>query len=61
MSDFVTNNLDENCAICYNSIDEGQKIAKIQCIHKFHTSCLNKWIKKRQSCPLCQSSIQLHF
>ena len=55
-SDFATN-IDDNCVICYNSIEEGQKIAKIVCMHKFHTLCLNKWIKKKQSCPLCKCNI----
>ena len=46
---------DDNCAICLNRIDEGQKLGKIECMHLYHLSCLNKWIKKKTQCPLCQS------
>jgi hypothetical protein len=50
---------DESCAICLNRILEGQKVAKIECMHHYHLSCLNKWVKKKTQCPLCQSHISL--
>ena len=46
------------CPICLKDITEGQKIAKISCMHVFHSHCLHKWIKKKQTCPICLSTIQ---
>jgi hypothetical protein len=57
--EIVSNLADENCAICLNRIAEGQKVAKIECMHHYHLSCLNKWVKKKSQCPLCQSHITL--
>ena len=47
----------EACPICLREIGEGQKIAKITCMHVFHSHCLHRWIKKRMNCPVCLSGI----
>ena len=49
----------ENCSICLNRIEEGQKLAKIECMHLYHLTCLNKWVKQKAQCPLCQCLIIL--
>ncbi|KAF7273938.1 hypothetical protein GWI33_013372 [Rhynchophorus ferrugineus] len=41
-----------HCVICLNDIEESQMI--IPCSHPFHSSCINKWIKINESCPLCR-------
>lgn len=50
---------DENCAICLNRIEQGHRLAKIECMHHYHLGCLNKWVKKKLQCPLCQTQIVL--
>lgn len=56
------NNLieEEKCAICLNSLEEVDNPTYIieECSHKFHTNCLFKWFRiKDSSCPLCRNSI----
>ena len=55
----VSSLVEENCAICLNRIEDGQKMAKIECMHHFHVGCLNKWIKKKTQCPLCLTAIEV--
>jgi len=49
----------KNCAICYEdyqeNIDIGSKVIKCQrCSNVFHNECMNIWLKKGSTCPLCR-------
>ena len=48
------NNIIEQCSCCLENInDHDNSVTK--CGHKFHTSCLNKWIQTgKNTCPLCR-------
>ncbi|CAD8046456.1 unnamed protein product [Paramecium primaurelia] len=43
------------CIICLQKISN--KYVKLQCDHYFHKECIDNWIKQKQICPLCRSSI----
>lgn len=43
------------CTICLNSFNEGDRVGKIKCKHKFHVECLKTWIQRKNHCPLCQA------
>jgi len=48
---------DENentCAICLKPLQQGDLIGDIDCNHLFHKTCLKAWLKRKNSCPLCQ-------
>jgi len=47
------------CAICLDYINENNYIYKLDCNHKYHKKCLNRWIKEKQKCPLCLNKIIL--
>jgi hypothetical protein len=46
----------EQCAIClsHENLLEGFMTL---CNHQFHVECLQKWITRHNSCPMCRSSI----
>jgi ankyrin repeat protein len=46
----------EQCAIClsHENLLEGFMTS---CNHQFHAECLQQWIAKHNSCPICRSSI----
>ena len=46
----------ENCCVCYN--DTIFNYAKTSCDHKYCITCLNTWLKKKTTCPLCRHVIQ---
>jgi len=49
---------EENCFICmekYN-INEYKRILPL-CKHYFHKKCIDKWLKKNASCPICRDKI----
>lgn len=44
------------CSICLEQIDE-RRILTTQCGHNFHISCLKKWLRMNDSCPVCRNDL----
>ena len=42
------------CSICLDLISKDIIIYKLECNHKFHQTCINKWTMINNSCPLCR-------
>ncbi len=40
------------CVICLENINGNKKT--LQCGHTFHTKCIQKWLKKNKTCPICR-------
>ena len=50
----------EPCSICLENFDGKNKEKYVLfCNHYFHRSCVNKWLVKHNSCPLCREPISL--
>lgn len=47
----------ETCAICLGTIRKNTNVYDLECKHHFHIRCLDKWVKRRQECPICRNSI----
>lgn len=47
---FMSNKI---CSICLNNICE-KKLIQTKCNHCFHNHCIKKWLKLRNTCPLCR-------
>jgi len=41
------------CPICQEEFKEATQVKTLECTHKFHTDCIQKWIELRNLCPLC--------
>ena len=57
-------NKDECCAICLNYLVSPKKtqnlsrrVKRLSCNHQFHIACINKWLDKFNTCPLCRHKI----
>lgn len=44
-----------SCAICQEPF--GEKALRLPCAHHFHKECVEKWLQKNTSCPLCRHII----
>lgn len=42
------------CAVCLDDIRDVNELAYIECKHTFHSSCILKWAKVENTCPLCK-------
>lgn len=45
------------CSICLESYNENDEIALSACKHHFHLECVEKWMFRQRSCPICRGSI----
>jgi len=51
----------EECGICFEKIKKDQKFRALPCsetvFHKFHVSCIDPWLKRKPTCPLCRKNV----
>lgn len=49
----------EQCSICFEICDDSvSPCCQLECKHKFHTSCIFKWMSKNNNCPLCRKEVK---
>ena len=52
------NENEKTCVICHNAFVNDDIIREINhCNHTFHMRCLDQWLEKSQTCPLCRKNI----
>ena len=53
--------LNDPCPICLDLPQEGKEIVKVNCqsktTHRFCRDCLNPWIQRQYTCPLCRAEL----
>lgn len=47
----------QDCGICLESFRDGDELIHLQCGHKFHSACLDPWIRSCGDCPYCRRCI----
>jgi len=48
-----------SCSICSKEYEDGEKVVNFECHnhHFFHLSCINEWIQRSPTCPLCRRGL----
>ena len=50
--------LQEECAVCLERMKIGERARRLdQCGHRFHAKCVDKWLRRSETCPLCRQSL----
>ncbi|XP_020594425.1 RING-H2 finger protein ATL67-like [Phalaenopsis equestris] len=45
------------CSICLNEYKEGQMLKRMpECRHCFHIGCIDSWLRRHGTCPICRST-----
>jgi hypothetical protein len=53
------------CCICLQSVNKKEFVRELNCGHRFHKKCIDKWLVKMSkeqehiSCPICRQNIEL--
>ena len=45
---------DDDCTICMSPIDRGDVVYDLSCKHVYHCRCLDEWMRRRRTCPMCR-------
>ena len=56
-SEDIKNMSEEKCAICYEEFKNGKTCMKLPCNHVYHSICIKKWFKEKNTCPACRSKV----
>ncbi|CAN6204324.1 unnamed protein product [Urochloa humidicola] len=49
---------EERCAICVTPYEDGEPCSVLPgCEHMFHKPCVAKWLRKKNTCPLCRATV----
>ncbi|XP_030533828.1 RING-H2 finger protein ATL39-like [Rhodamnia argentea] len=50
---------DAQCSICLGEYQEREVLRIMpKCGHNFHLSCIDTWLRKRSTCPVCRLHVQ---
>ncbi|CAH9107615.1 unnamed protein product [Cuscuta epithymum] len=47
---------DNKCCICQEEYALGDEIGKLECEHRYHLGCIQKWLRMKNWCPICKAS-----
>lgn len=42
----------DECIICFDELIDTE-IKKLKCNHIYHNKCINDWLNKKNTCPIC--------
>jgi hypothetical protein len=48
---------DSNCSICLVPYEVDISVRTLPCCHHYHQQCIDQWLLKRDSCPLCARTL----
>ncbi|KAJ4724432.1 RING/U-box superfamily protein [Melia azedarach] len=44
------------CGVCQEEMEKEEEGRAMECKHMFHDSCILKWLKIKNTCPLCRTT-----
>lgn len=47
----------QDCSICLETLLEGDELIRLPCGHRFHSACLDPWVRTCGDCPYCRRCI----
>jgi Ring finger domain len=49
----------DECSVCLDKYCRGATVLTLPCLHFFHESCVQPWLKANKSCPVCKVEVSL--
>jgi len=44
----------EECMVCLETLQKGDELRVLPCLHRFHRSCIDSWLARKAICPICK-------
>ena len=45
---------DNECSICLETFINEEPLVQLKCKHIYHTHCIDDWLGRKETCPLCR-------
>ncbi len=45
--------LEQECQVCYETFVVGERFKMLPCLHKYHVNCIDAWLVRKPTCPVC--------
>eukprot|EP00602_Paraphysomonas_sp_CaronLab_P002907 CAMPEP_0185029880 /NCGR_PEP_ID=MMETSP1103-20130426/16495_1 /TAXON_ID=36769 /ORGANISM="Paraphysomonas bandaiensis, Strain Caron Lab Isolate" /LENGTH=239 /DNA_ID=CAMNT_0027564795 /DNA_START=366 /DNA_END=1085 /DNA_ORIENTATION=+ len=45
------------CIVCRENYATNEEIKTLSCFHMFHTNCIDRWLLRTPSCPICKTAV----
>lgn len=53
-----TNEDPHKCCICMAELELGEELILLEkCAHRFHSGCLESWLRRSNKCPICRATV----
>ena len=46
-----------SCPICFDDYTDNCFVSETECKHNFHEECLEKWMERNNTCPICRKNL----
>ncbi|XP_004306138.1 PREDICTED: E3 ubiquitin-protein ligase RING1-like [Fragaria vesca subsp. vesca] len=60
MSTVIVTEEGTDCSICLESFKVSGEAKEMACTHRFHSDCIENWLRMRASCPLCRFTMPVN-
>lgn len=47
----------DKCAVCLEVYGVGDRVKTLPCLHRYHETCIDRWLKSCGTCPVCKHEI----
>ncbi|KAH7307639.1 hypothetical protein KP509_22G069900 [Ceratopteris richardii] len=55
---FAASSKENQCVVCLSEYEVNDKLLQLPvCKHSFHDCCIDAWLEKNTTCPICRSSL----
>ncbi|KAJ4750273.1 RING/U-box superfamily protein [Rhynchospora pubera] len=54
---FSSSEAEKKCSICQEEYEANEEMGKLECGHGYHVYCIKQWLSRKNSCPVCKTSI----
>jgi ribosomal protein L40E len=45
------------CQVCLDDFNTGDELRTLTCMHQFHVHCIDPWLKRTATCPICKHNL----
>merc|ERR1719473_24188 len=55
------NSFNKECVICLEEFQNHHRTALLDCKHRFHTECIERWLLRKRACPNCRKTPRIFY